>query len=211
MTEVGFGSTSFVWEAQNECDTLQVLCYDTYGDGWDSGTFTLENAVGEVVLEGTLSDGHDPDLGAGWQNEFHTLSFPLSTVPLVHPNFNLSAVARACIHVGPSHGSAQGAMALDDVHVTSGNGDVAAVERPTTASSVRVFPNPASGEVHLVRVGAQSPFSATVHSARGQVVWASEEKRLEHRLDTHAWPAGMYVVVTQIGGAVRFEKLLIQH
>ena len=211
MTEVGFGSTSFVWEAQNECDTLQVLCYDTYGDGWDSGTFTLENAVGEVVLEGTLSDGYDPDLGAGWQNEFHTLSFPLSTVPLVHPNFNLSAVARACIHVGPSHGSAQGAMALDDVHVTSGNGDVAAVERPTTASSVRVFPNPASGEVHLVRVGAQSPFSATVHSARGQVVWASEEKRLEHRLDTHAWPAGMYVVVTQIGGTVHFEKLLIQH
>ena len=211
MTEVGFGSTSFVWEAQNECDTLQVLCYDTYGDGWDSGMFSLENADGEVLLEGTLNDGFDPDLGAGWQNEFHTLSFPLSLAPLVNPNFNLGAVSRACMQVGPSHGSAKGAMAIDDIHVTSENGEVSAAKLPTMPSGVHVFPNPASGEVNLVQNGAQVPFSATVHSAQGHLVWKSDGEQRKHQIVTRSWPSGVYVVVFQTAGTVHSEKLLVQH
>ncbi len=210
MTEVGVGSTSFLWDAEADCDTLQVLCYDTYGDGWDSGTFTLENAQGEVVLTGTLEGGYEPDLGAGWQNEFHSVTLPLGLVNLLNPQFDLNHLARACIQVGPSHGSPHGALALDDVQVTSPLGFPSQIQRPQARASIRMVPNPASDFVRLTMEGQSRLGAVTVRSLRGERLWSCVSAEAEVVVDTRAWPSGMYFVVVDHAGEPSTFKLVVQ-
>jgi hypothetical protein len=56
-------------------------------------------------------------VGAGWANEFETIRIPIEAFQYNNTPINLNSILAVGFEFGPSHGSAQGRIGLDDVEI----------------------------------------------------------------------------------------------
>lgn len=106
------------------------------------------------------------------------------------------------------------ARSLVDGEGFGGEGGEERVAQPDPVNRVQLRPNPASGEVILSLSGPASSYSLRVWNARGELSLAENlaGNTPEHRLDSSAWPPGLYFVElrTQDGSFSAVQKMLIQ-
>ena len=212
LEEVGAGSHTFTIPEDAPCTTIEVLCYDTWGDGWDAGSFTITDISGDSLLTGTLPSGSLPDSGQGWQNEFHVYNIPIDQLKLACPGIQIESMLQFAFHFGPSHGSPTGAIAIDDIAITgAGLNYVASVdEQLAPALDVALFPNPATTTVRIAPEHA-GPWQLRVVGALGQVLPVEPNHTGTLLLQTATWASGVYIVeVTQGQQTVR-KQLVVQH
>ena len=55
--------------------------------------------------------------GAGWANEFETIRIPIQDFTNNGSGIDLNSILAIGLEVGPSHGSNQGRIGLDDVEI----------------------------------------------------------------------------------------------
>ena len=202
---VGSGTYPFTVDTSEPCDTIEILCFDTWGDGWDSGTFEIQNDAGELVLEGTLSTGSFPDPGAGWQNEFHSFSIPLDQTAVDASPLDLSHVVEVCFQLGGVGHSTTGSMALDDVAlISSGQGQTTDLEFNTQTSpdmGWAVFPNPATSLARVQPPDPTKPWQIEVWDLQGRSIWRQSGSYGVAILPVQTWQPGGYVVRLEQEGA----------
>ncbi len=86
----------------------------------DSSTIGI-GAYGGGVEEPYQRVGCGNGSGPGWNNEFETLRLRLTDFRTDNPRLDLGDIVAIQFLFGPSHGSAEGRVALDEIELTGGN------------------------------------------------------------------------------------------
>ncbi|MDA0728155.1 MAG: T9SS type A sorting domain-containing protein [Bacteroidetes bacterium] len=210
---VGSGTHSFTVNTSEPCDSLEILCFDTWEDGWDSGTFEIQNDAGELVLEGTLSTGSFPDPGAGWQNEFQSFSIPLDQTAVDASPLDLSHVVEVCFQLGGVGHATTGAIALDDVAlISSGQSqttDLGLMTQTSLDMGWTVFPNPATSSARVQPPDPAKPWRLEVWDLRGRSVWRQSGSFGVAILPVQTWHPGGYVVRLEQEGSSTSTILMV--
>ena len=102
-TVAALGDDAFEVELEDGAGTTSVLRIDAFGGG-----------VEEPYQRTGCGTG-----SAGWANEFETVRLPLRGFTVDDPSFDLGDVAKLVFRFGPSHGSPQIALGLDDIELTT--------------------------------------------------------------------------------------------
>jgi hypothetical protein len=84
----------------------------------------------------------------------------------------------------------------------------AAMNNTTKNTDIKIFPNPATNEVHF---NTNENFDVQIINVFGQIMFTKQQMPLDYILDTKLWPSGIYNVIMQQKGKVFItEKLVIQ-
>ncbi|MDG2426164.1 MAG: T9SS type A sorting domain-containing protein [Flavobacteriales bacterium] len=208
---VGVGAHTFTLENGSPCEEIEVFCYDTWGDGWDSGTFEILDENGSVVLQGTLAAGSEPDLGVGWQNEFHTFQVPLAQIALEGAELDLSHIDQLCFLFGQPGDSPSGAVALDDVALVGVASSASSVQKPAQKQVFNLHPNPAHAWCFVHPPLTQEPWQGKVFDTTGRPVMSWSSAQGSKTLNVLDWQAGTYIVKVMQGSSVQTLTLIVLH
>jgi len=82
------------------------------------------------------------------------------------------------------------------------------IEDFTNQSTMLVFPNPASNQLHIkdLTLGA----SITITDISGRVVFSGTANNDLMTISTQDWSNGLYLIQTELNGAVQQQKLMVQ-
>jgi hypothetical protein len=210
---VGMGAYTFVVDSENPCEDLSFLCYDTWGDGWDSGTFEVLDEDGALLLEGTLSSGSTPDLGFGWQNEFHSYHLPLAQIAVEGSNLDLGQVTEVCLVFGTGNDSPSGAVAMDDLALLGTHETASTFSEPSArgATRLRATPTPCSESCQLSPPQHRQPWTGEVVNLHGMRVVEWHNEVGTQIVDVRGWPSGVYVARWIQGSAQGSTVVVVQH
>jgi hypothetical protein len=81
--------------------------------------------------------------------------------------------------------------------------------RPTRPSSFRIYPNPASDRVHIVRSEGSGACRVNVFDAYGRQVMNEQTMTGEHSLDVSELTPGMYFIRIEAAGKVSAHRMVI--
>ncbi len=204
------GTYEFTVESADPCTEIEVLMYDSWGDGWDNGTLQIVNSDQEVLAVGTLGDGFDPDTGSGWQNEFHTIHIELDDFLVDGSDLDLSNISELRFDFGPSYGSSLGAIGLDDIMLYGNAGITVGVESPLqTNLELSLYPNPIKDKANLkIDNPNDATWSYSIYNAIGALVFKSEDLQGERAIiHTGHLAPGLYLLeigLERSNAALRF-------
>ena len=101
LTVATLADQVFEVELEDGAGSLSVLSVDAFGGG-------IEEPYQRITC------GH---LGTGWSTEFETVRLPLAGFTVDDAAFDLADVRRLTFRFGPSHGTPEGRLGLDDVQL----------------------------------------------------------------------------------------------
>lgn len=205
------GSYSFEINTSEDCEEVEVLFYDSYGDGWDQGVMTISGPDG-VVFEETMTSGTSPDPGFGWQNEFYVYDINTKDFAWKNHDLDLTSIATICFEFGAEFGTPTGAIAIDDLVLAKSSnwGSTAEViDTPFDQSNFEMYPNPANDQVIVNTRGFET---LQLFDLSGRVVLEKEVNGAGLvGIDTGGLASGIYSVrlVKDVNSQIRL--LMVSH
>ena len=205
------GTYSIQIDTQEDCEEIEVLMFDTWGDGWDAGSLEITNEQETIVAEGTMLDGFDPDTEGGWQNEFYTYQIPVESFWLGSTPIDRSNIQQLQFRFGEDGFSETGAIGLDDIQLLTTDPVIplSVNDKPQT-NAFRLYPNPARDWVRI-DFGAESSGILQVQELSGKICL---EQYINHvsqlQLELGTLMKGMYTVSFQGDNEHQVSKLMIQ-
>jgi hypothetical protein len=187
--------------SEEPCEEIEILFFDSYGDGWDAGYMSIFNSEGELVFWESLSSGSTPDPGFGWQNEFYVYEIPTSDFAWNNPEVNLNEIEKICFQfAADSSSSPTGAIAIDDIVLSqSGSwGSSVSISSPDSpiSETVSIYPNPARNNVSI-EFQVNSYSNLKIIDVTGRIVFTTSiqlgSDRIE--LELSKFSIGLYSVI----------------
>ncbi|MBM55808.1 MAG: hypothetical protein CMB32_04540 [Euryarchaeota archaeon] len=205
------GEYSLVIDTEDPCEELEILFFDSYGDGWDQGNMIIMDSTGQTIFDETLSSGTSPDPGFGWQNEFYVYEIPIKDFQWKNLDLNLSTISAIKFEFGEDHGSATGAVAIDDIVLskTWNNDSSASTEETTRREGFSVYPNPANT---YVIIETHNSDQVQIHDINGRLVFEMQlTDVLNTRINTSELSHGIYTINLLNDTYLTTELLIIAH
>jgi hypothetical protein len=178
---------------EDGCYTIEL--YDSFGDGWNGGSFILQSANGGNYASGTLASGDFASMPVAINSECEGAEIAGCTDPSAL-NYNPSATEDdgSCLYSqnGPSVNGIFDPMEVD------------------------LYPNPAEGNVNLDIFNGNGDEAMSVHvfDLQGRVVFTRDfgldQERLRVTFDANQFPAGVYLVQVLNGHERHIERLVRQ-
>ncbi|MFT5184296.1 MAG: hypothetical protein ACI84C_001426 [Flavobacteriales bacterium] len=194
------------------CTIVQVVMTDTWGDGWDEGLLQILDSEGNVMGEGTLSNGFTSAQEVGWQNEFHTYRIDVDEFLLGGTNVDLNSISRIYFEFGEDHGSSQGALALDDLELVNGGlSFIAQVENSeNNVGELLIYPNPTNSNFTIKPAAGKNNWSFEVFNMQGQKVMSKDNiGKSAHTVSTGQLATGIYLVLVREGEATSANRVVV--
>lgn len=208
----GSGTYSFEIPETDTCTVIEVLCYDEWGDGWDSGILVIFNEQLEEIGTVDLLDGSEPDIGYGWQNEFYTFKFGIQDFTAGNVGIDLSNLATLSFEFGPSHGSFLGAIGLDDIQLYGG--DVlthhASEDAIVTSDRLQILPNPCSNQFTFTDHELKYDAFYLIHDITGKMIKVGNCNTGTTTIHCDKWAPGLYFVEVKYGAQRKFGKVIVE-
>ena len=209
------GAGSYILEIGegDPCTEIEVLMYDTFGDGWDNGVLSILDAFGNSLIEGTLLNGFEPDLIPGWQNEFNIIRLRLADFLTGDTQLDFSNMATLTFSFGDGYGSNEGAIGLDDIELVRDelNFVVSDNHLPTPTLSALVYPNPAITQAYLRLQKAYDNWSYEIYNQQGKLV---ASKRINQGsfsvIERNGLASGIYLILIRTEDGVGSCKLVFE-
>ncbi|MCB0760870.1 MAG: T9SS type A sorting domain-containing protein [Flavobacteriales bacterium] len=210
IENAGAGTYELVIGAGDPCTEIEVLMYDSWGDGWDSGTIQFFDSTSALIAEGTMNDGSVPDIGEGWQNEFYIFRIPLSDFQLSNPDLNWNAMLDLKFEFGIDGYSPQGAMVLDNIELThAGLSFVASVPDYAAPYSFALYPNPNRGDFRIVPEG-YGVWNVQIYDMSGRVVCAQQAIAGSWTYTGPELQSGLYIVQVTEKGKMSAVRMVVE-
>lgn len=96
-------------------------------------------------------------------------------------------------------------------YFTVASAGTAAVDDPTLASSIRVYPNPASDHLNIDMKGIATPYAIRLVDLSGKTVYQTTASQQTIQVPVHQFSTGVYMLVIQNGDQQkRIEKVVIE-
>lgn len=194
--QTGVGSWPLEIGEGDPCTDIQILMYDSWGDGWDAGSLWVLDADDNVIAEGTLITGSTPDAGTGWQNEFNIIKLRLEDFLSGDSGLDLANMSSFSFQFGPAFGSETGAIGIDDIQLTGdGLNFVVGHDEIEEQHTALLYPNPAERLAFIRLDQAQRSWTYSIYNMNGQLV---ESRQVSDEsfavLERGDSPSGLYLV-----------------
>lgn len=189
-SQSGVGSTPFNISTGLPCTNILVELTSSWCEGWYGGHLEIQDALGNVVGTTTLSAGCGPDYGVGWQSEFQTIHFNLKEFLHNQTNINLAELSSLSIQFGSSYGSAQGAIAIDDIMFNYFSNSQTILHITENDIEMNLFPNPTNTFINCYEKGKKK-----IYNLLGHIIWEGDGTQI----DVSGFSNGVYILETEYG------------
>jgi hypothetical protein len=106
-------------------------------------------------------------------------------------------------------GNFSGGLAIYQTALKGGD-PVPVRDRPVLLDDLKLWPNPAQGQVNLTLTKSASEGIVSVYNAQGQRILEKRWEGLQMELQMDSWPGGVYWVRLENDRGVRVKRLVIQ-
>lgn len=197
-----------------------VECYVSLGDY----TEFASNGVGFYLSNSSLTALNDQVLAVtpqyaesavisetqNWVRVFDTLTVTDAFQYLTIGNFSTDAATS--VLANPTSSGEPGTYGayyfVDDVRVERVFGDPTSSIKELNESNVRILPNPASNEIHIVFRDGYQMVQVELIDGQGNNVWSTNDRFTERTIDISQFEDGIYFIRVQGASGVYLERIV---